>query len=150
MKRLLHGIGVLALVLLLGIGALVLLGHHDREVPAGAEQLYDDTGYSVLACTRQGARLTIDVRVWNHAKRIHIRPGTFHVRVLDRAGDAHEELDGLATHPREDLAPEESVVEQHVVDLPQGAEPAALELSFGRFADAADWLFLGRRSYALP
>jgi len=56
----------------------------------------------------------------------------------------------LATRPRTEIAAGETVVEKHVFDLPRDARGVVLEVSFGKIGDTLDWLFLGKRTYALP
>ncbi len=74
----------------------------------------------------------------------------YQVRLVDAAGQEYEERSDLALRPRTEIAPGETVAEQHVFELPGDARGVVLELSFGRIPDALDWLFLGKRTWRLP
>lgn len=150
MKKLLvvvaFGLGLFAL----GVGALVLLVRRDHEALPREEQVYDDFGFSVVGSERTGERCTVELRVANHAQRVSYRMDNFHVRLVDAQGTEYEERSELATRPRMEIAAGETVVEKHVFDLPRDARGVVLELSFGKFDDALDWLFLGKRTWRLP
>jgi len=138
------------LALLLGASMLILLVRQDVEARVGEEQLYDDFGFSVLSAQRSGGRCAVELRIVNHARRVPYRLDGFHVRLVDAQGGEHEELRGEAVKPRTEIAAGESVVETHVFELPEKSQGVVLELNFGRIPDALDWLFLGKRTYALP
>lgn len=150
MKRFLLFAGFALGVLLLGAGTLILLVRRDVEAQPGEEQLYDDFGFSVLAAQRSGGRCAVELRIANHAKRVPFRMDNFHVRLVDTQGTEYEERVELAQRPRTEIAAGESVVETHVFEIPEAAQGIVLEVSFGRIGDALDWLFLGKRTYALP
>ena len=140
------GIGLFAL----GVGALVLIVRRDHEASPREEQVYDDFGFAVVGAERAGGRCAVDLQVANHAKRVPFRMDNFHVHLVDAQGERYAERSELATHPRALIDAGETVVERHVFDLPQDARGVVLEVSFGKIPDALDWLFLGRRTYALP
>jgi len=140
------GLGLFAL----GVGALVLFVRRDHEALPREEQVYDDFGFSVVGSERTGERCTVELQVANHAKRVSFRMDNFHVRLVDASGQEYEERRELASHPRTEIAAGEKVVEKHVFDVPHTAQGVVLEVSFGRIPDALDWLFLGKRTYALP
>jgi hypothetical protein len=134
----------------LGVGALVLFVRRDHEALPREEQVYDDFGFSVVGAERAGGRCTVELQVANHARRVPFKMDNFHVRLVDAQGERYEERSELATHPKASIEPGETVVERHVFDLPQDSRGVVLEVSFGKVPDALDWLFLGKRTYALP
>jgi hypothetical protein len=140
------GLGLSAL----GVGALVLFVRRDHEARVGEEQVYDDFGFAVVGCERAGGRCTVELQVANHARRVPFKMDNFHVRLVDAQGDRYEEQSELATHPKPRIEAGETVIEQHVFDLPEGARGVVLEVSFGQIPDALDWLILGKRTYVLP
>jgi len=140
------GLGLFAL----GVGALVLFVRRDHEARAGEEQIYDDFGFAVVGAERAGGRCTIELQVANHAKRVPFKMDNFRVRLVDARGERYEDISELATHPKPRIEAGETVVEWHVFDLPQEARGVRLEVSFGTIPDALDWVFLGKRTYALP
>jgi len=134
----------------LGVGALILLMRRDHEAKPREEQVYDDFGFAVVGAERTEERCTVELQVANHAKRVSFRMDNFGVRLVDAEGIEYAERRELATRPRAEIAAGETVVEKHVFDLPRGARGVVLEVSFGKIGDTLDWLFLGKRTYALP
>lgn len=134
----------------LGVGALVLFVRRDHEALPREEQVYDDFGFSVVGCERAGGKCTVELQVANHAKRVPFKLAGYRLRLVDAQGGEYEERAELATRPRTEIAPGESVAEKHVFELPEEAKGVVLELSFGRIPDALDWLFLGKRTWRLP
>jgi len=140
------GFGLFAL----GVGALVFFVRRDHEALPREEQVYDDFGFSVLSSERAGGKCTIELQVANHAKRVPFKLNGYQVRLVDARGEVYEERADLATRPRTEIEPGETVAERHVFDLPDAAQGIVLELSFGGIPDALDWLFLGKRTWRLP
>jgi hypothetical protein len=140
------GLGLFAL----GVGALVLFVRRDHEALPREEQVYDDFGFAVVGAERAGGRCTVELQVANHARRVPFKMDNFHVRLVDAQGERYEEQSALATHPKPRIEAGETVVEQHVFDLPPDARDVRLEVSFVKIPDALDWLFLGKRTWRLP
>lgn len=140
---------ILAL-LVLAVGLLALLVREDRQAAPGEEQVYDDFGFSVVSVERAGGRWVVGLRVANHARRVPFRLDGFGVRLVDGDGAVHEGLPKPVTPARTELEPGETALRTYVFDLPSDARDAVLAVTFGTIPDALDWLFLGRRTFALP
>lgn len=142
-------LGLLALLVLGALSFFVFVRRDHQAVPR-EEQVYDDFGFSVLSSERAGGKCTVELQVANHARRVPFKLGGYHVRLVDAEGKEYEERAELATRPRTEIAPGETLAEKHVFDLPEDAKGVVLELSFGGIPDALDWLFLGKRTWRLP
>lgn len=146
MKR---ALGVLGLLLLAAL-VLAVVTREAREAATGEELVFDDFGFSVVSAERSEGRITLGLKVANHARRVPFHLGNYKLKLVDASGSEYPERQELATRAKQEIAPGESIVETHVFDAPQATRELALEIGFGTIPDALDWLVLGPRSWRLP
>ena len=157
--------------------AAIKSARQNRMVNVGEEILYDDFGFTVAKVTKSdtvgprerrvrayGTFWIVDLEVRNHARRVSYRLDSHVPLLVDEGGreiplsgrgqsalDAQQNpVDGNDAMKPTSLGPGDRLVTTLVFDVPEDAGDVRLKLVFGgKIGEMLDYVFLGRRRFAL-